>query len=61
MQIPPGHDIHHRDGDHSNNDPMNLRLILHGHHTIFHHSGAKMKTSVKWGGMKKGLKFIEID
>lgn len=34
--IPKGYDIHHKDGDKSNNDIENLRIMLHSDHTRKH-------------------------
>ena len=31
-----GFDVHHLDGDHSNNDPLNLVLIEHSDHMMIH-------------------------
>ena len=35
-QLSEGFDIHHIDGDHSNNDPGNLVLIDHADHMMLH-------------------------
>lgn len=35
-RLKDGFDIHHIDGDHSNNDPANLALIEHQDHMRFH-------------------------
>ena len=31
-----GFDVHHMDGNHTNNDPSNLVLIEHGDHMMLH-------------------------
>lgn len=35
-QLPPGHVIHHIDGNSKNNDPSNLQLMTRGEHTALH-------------------------
>jgi hypothetical protein len=30
---PPGHDVHHKDGNKDNNDPMNLEDMPHAQHS----------------------------
>ena len=39
--IPPGHVIHHKDGDSLNNQPENLGLMLSSEHTRHHKRGDK--------------------
>jgi len=36
--IPKGFDIHHKDHNHKNNDPLNLELMTHEDHTKYHWS-----------------------
>jgi hypothetical protein len=36
--IPPGYHIHHKDGDHSNNDPSNLVAVTAKEHYDIHYS-----------------------
>ena len=49
-----GFDIHHLDGDHGNNDPMNLVLIYCGDHMMLHNGSKRFSRVVgKRGGRKK--------
>jgi len=36
--LKPTEDVHHKDGDKTNNDPSNLEVISHGEHTKLHNS-----------------------
>lgn len=48
-----GFDVHHIDGDHDNNDPLNLVLIEHTDHMLLH-AGFRMTKR----GFHKGKKYI---
>jgi uncharacterized protein (DUF433 family) len=55
-RIADGFDIHHLDGDHANNDPLNLVLMESGDHMRMHGMTGKRVTRVvgKGGGRPKG-------
>ncbi len=36
MSLPPGHEVHHKDGNHKNDDPSNLRLMTVSEHRKLH-------------------------
>ena len=38
-EVPEGWDIHHKNGDHSDNHPDNLQLMTHSDHLSLHHKG----------------------
>lgn len=50
-----GFHIHHVDGDHSNNDPLNLVLIEGADHFLMH-NGVKRPISVRPGDRYKGVR-----
>ena len=45
--VPPGHDIHHRDGDKLNNDISNLQLVTKLEHKRIH-SGCELRDGEWW-------------
>ena len=47
VEIPQGFDVHHIDGDHSNNDPANLCLMDHVSHMRLH--GVDLRAEAKRG------------
>lgn len=46
-KVPPGHDIHHRDGDKLNNDRSNLQLVTKLEHKRIH-SGCELRDGEWW-------------
>lgn len=50
-KLAEGFDIHHLDGDHSNNDPLNLVLIDGGDHMMLHNGSKRMHRVV---GLNRG-------
>ena len=52
-KLSDGFDIHHVDGDHSNNDPNNLVLIEHRDHFMLHGGRPKFVRSAKPGPRKR--------
>jgi len=41
ITVPPGHQVHHKDGDHFNNDVDNLQVVTLAEHNHIHHLGQK--------------------
>lgn len=52
--IPPGHDVHHKDDDWRNNDPLNLELLLETDHRR-HHALERWKDPAMEALMRAGL------
>lgn len=47
MELPKNCCIHHLNGNKGDNRIENLCVMLHGAHTVFHHTGAKRSTETK--------------
>ena len=56
--VKKGEIIHHRDGDHDNDEPDNQRKMKHGRHASLHHKGKTVskETGNKISTAKKGKK-----
>jgi hypothetical protein len=49
-RVNEGFDVHHIDGDHSNNDPLNLVLIESVDHMMLHNGNRKLERLVRSNG-----------
>lgn len=45
--IPDGFDIHHKDHNHENDDPLNLELMTHSGHSKYHETGKTRSEETK--------------
>lgn len=59
--VPPGHHVHHKDEDRSNNEPDNLALLTASQHMAHHHWGHQRPVSAlareraaQWHGSQAG-------
>jgi hypothetical protein len=43
----PGEIVHHKDENKLNNDISNLEIMLHGEHTVMHHTGARRSDATR--------------
>jgi hypothetical protein len=59
QKLREGFDVHHLDGDHSNDDPLNLILIYHPDHMMLH-SGVRFCFKGRMRSSKKPLVVVEI-
>ena len=41
-----GEVVHHKDEDRTNNNPSNLRLMMHGEHSAYHRRGTKRSEKI---------------
>ena len=54
----PEEDVHHRDGNKTNNDISNLEIMLHSEHTLEHHTGTT-RGDVARSNISEGAKLRE--